>query len=333
MAKIQRYNLEDFKNITFGGFLITLPDETLHKISELALQVGSPTYIRTPVFNKKEHVVKGENDESNSSSSSNSGYKKRRNRNSMESSEDWETIRTFQATKFEQKEGVDAVISNIRLNLNKLTDKNYDDYKSKIIELIPENNLEEIIQIGTIIFEIASTNRFYSKIYADLYCDLIQKFEVMKNTFDDCFKQFTDLFNNIEYIDASVDYDKFCKINKDNEKRKALSAFIINLMNNGLLTKLQITDILVVLFNQINTYISQENKKNEVDEITENIGILYIKEIADSLSDADKEKYSIGKLSIIDFVEVIANSKAKSYKSLTNKTIFKFMDMMEILHL
>lgn len=328
MAKIQRYNLEDFKNITFGGFLITLPDETLHKISELALQVGSPTYIRTPVFNKKEHVVKGENDDSNF----NPGYKKRRNRNSMESTEDWETIRTFQATKFEQKEGVDAVISNIRLNLNKLTDKNYDDYKTKIIELIPENNLEEIIQIGTIIFEIASTNRFYSKIYADLYCHLIQKFEVMKNTFDDCFKQFTDLFNNIEYIDASVDYDKFCKINKDNEKRKALSAFIINLMNNGLLTKLQITDILVVLLNQINTYISQENKKNEVDEITENIGILYTKEIADSLSDADKEKYSIGKLSIIDFVEVIANSKAKSYKSLTNKTIFKFMDMMEIIH-
>ena len=329
MAKIQRYNLEDFKNITFGGFLITLPDETLHKISELALQVGSPTYIRTPVFNKKEHVVKGENDESNF----NPGYKKRRNRNSMESTEDWETIRTFQATKFEQKEGVDAVISNIRLNLNKITDKNYDDYKTKIIELVPENNLEEIIQIGTIIFEIASTNRFYSKIYADLYCDLIQKFEVMKNTFDDCFKQFTDLFNNIEYIDAGVDYDKFCKINKDNEKRKALSAFIINLMNNGLLTKLQITDILVVLLNQINTYISQENKKSEVDEITENIGILYTKEIADFLSDADKDKYSIGKLSIFDFVEVIANSKVKSYKSLTNKTIFKFMDMMEILHL
>ena len=104
-------------------------------------------------------------------------------------------------------------------------------------------------------------------------------------------------------------------------------------MNNGLLTKLQITDILVVLLNQINTYISQENKKSEVDEITENIGILYTKEIADFLSDADKDKYSIGKLSIFDFVEVIANSKVKSYKSLTNKTIFKFMDMMEILHL
>jgi hypothetical protein len=57
MAKIVRYNLEDFKNITFDGFLITLPDETLQKISELALQVGSPTYIRTPVFNNKKSAI------------------------------------------------------------------------------------------------------------------------------------------------------------------------------------------------------------------------------------------------------------------------------------
>ena len=152
----------------------------------------------------------------------------------------------------------------------------------------------------------------------------------MKATFDDCFSKFIDLFNNIEYIDASVDYDKFCKINKDNEKRKALSAFILNLMINGIITKDQIVDILVLLLNQINTFISQENKKNEVDEITENVAILYTKEIAELLSNMDKGKFSIGKLEISDYVEVIANSKVKNYKSLTNKTIFKFMDMMEI---
>ena len=326
MAKIVRYNLEDFKNITFDGFLITLPDETLQKISELALQVGSPTYIRTPVFNKKEHVVKGDASEDAQPTVI---HKKRRNRNNNESSEDWETIRTFQATKFDQKEGVEAVINNIRLNLNKLTDKNYDELKIKIFESIPESNSEEIIQIGTIIFEIASTNRFYSKIYADLYCELIEKFELMKATFDNCFSQFVDLFNNIEYVDASVDYDKFCKINKDNEKRKALSTFILNLMKNGIIAKEHIINILVLLLNQINTYISQDNKKNEVDEITENVAILYTKEIAETLSDEKCINY-IGKLNLPDFIEVIANSKVKSYKSLTNKTIFKFMDMMEI---
>jgi hypothetical protein len=326
MAKIMRYNLEDFNNITFDGFQINLPEDTLQKISEIALQVGSPTYIRTPVFNKKERV------DTNTSGGGGGGgpaMKKRRNRNNnMESNhEDWDTIRTFQSTKIEQKDGFDAIINNVRLNLNKLTDKNYNEFKIKIIELIPENNLEETKQIGNIIFEIASANRFYSKMYADLYCELIEKFVEMKSTFDECFENFIDLFNNIEYVDAGVDYDMFCKNNKDNEKRKALSTFFLNLMTNGILNKSQIINILVILLNQINNYISQDNKKNEVDEITENVAILYTKEIMES---EELKEFTVKNVAVFDFIELIANSKAKSYKSLTNKAIFKFMDMNEM---
>jgi hypothetical protein len=113
MAKILRYNLEDFNNITFDGFQIILPDDTLQKISEIALQVGSPTYIRTPVFNKKERV-----DTSIIAGGGTAPIKKRRNRN-MESSnnEDWDTIRTFQSTKIEQKEGIDAIINNEQIKI------------------------------------------------------------------------------------------------------------------------------------------------------------------------------------------------------------------------
>jgi hypothetical protein len=149
----------------------------------------------------------------------------------------------------------------------------------------------------------------------------------MKSTFIECFENFIDLFNNIEYVDASVDYDMFCKNNKDNEKRKALSTFFLNLMTNGMLTKSQIINILVILLNQINTYISQDNKKNEVDEITENVAILYTKEIMES---PELNEFTVKNVTVSDFIELIANSKTKSYKSLTNKAIFKFMDMNEM---
>ena len=33
---------------------------------------------------------------------------------------------------------------------------------------------------------------------------------------------------------------------------------------------------------------------------------------------------------IEDIIEIIANSKIKDYKSLTNKTVFKFMDMIDM---
>lgn len=323
MAQICRFTLTDFNNITFDGFTINLPEETLTKISEIALQVGSPSYIRTPVFEKKERVIITEEREKTVNYN-----KKRRGRQTVENinDEDWNAIRTFNPTKIEQKDGVDSVINELKLLLNKITDKTYNDLKDKVIAIVlTVTDYNDLLKIGTSIFEIASTNTISSKNYADLYTELMSVSGIMKEIFDKSFENFVNLFNNIEYVDSSVDYDKFCKINKDNDKRRALSLFIINLMNNGIVKKESIINILTILLNQINVYISQENKKNEVDEISENVGILYTKDLIETAESA-----TVNGSSIPDFIEVIANSKVKSYKSLTNKTIFKFMDMHEM---
>ena len=58
MTQIMRYTLEDINTIMFDGFDFSLPDKTLKIISQLALQVGSPDYVRTPVFKKRENPMK-----------------------------------------------------------------------------------------------------------------------------------------------------------------------------------------------------------------------------------------------------------------------------------
>ena len=58
METMRRYTLQNFTDITFNGFDIQLPDETLAIITELSQQVGSPTYIRTPTFLKMENSLK-----------------------------------------------------------------------------------------------------------------------------------------------------------------------------------------------------------------------------------------------------------------------------------
>ena len=247
---MKKYTLENFHNITFNGFKFDFPEDTLKIISELALEVGSPNYVKTPIFQKrvnplKTDVQKDKDYENfkNTSDLHNSNRKKRGNK-SMEvvNDDDWETIRTFQTTKIEQRVGVDAQIDLLRSHLNKMSDKNYNDVKNKIIDVI-ENMMKEIIdndemtKLGTVIFEIASTNRFYSKMYADLYSDLINNFQIMEDVFQENFNNFMNLFDTIEYVEPNVDYNKFCKINKDNEKRKALAAFFINLMNNDIISK------------------------------------------------------------------------------------------------
>lgn len=322
------YNLDSINEIFFNGFDYKLPEETLEIISNLSLQVGSPDYVKTPVFQKRENPMKVE-------PSKEVLKKNRRNKPSeIINDTDWDTIRTFQTTKIEEKSGITTQIDSIRVYLNKLTDKNYIDIHNKIIEIVDSVindsiSLEDMSQFSSTIFEIASTNRFYSKIYAELYSELSTKYEMMKTTFETNFEKFTDLFNNIEYVDPNVNYDKFCEINKINEKRKALAAFYLNLMFNGIISEKQIMQITRNLLVQIYSFISQDDKKNEVDELTETVAILYKKELY--ANDACDNNYEmINGNTINEVIEHIANSKVKDYKSLTNKTLFKFMDLIDM---
>ena len=182
--------------------------------------------------------------------------------------------------------------------------------------------------VSSTIFEIASNNRFYSKIYADLYSALCLKFTTLRTTIEFNLNKFNDLFSCIEYVDANIDYDKFCENNKKNEKRRSLSAFYINLMMNGIVSKKTIIHITTLLLSQIYTYISIDDKKNEVDELTENVAILYKKEI---FEEETKDDYpTIEGQSVAEVITKITNSKVKDYKSLTNKSLFKFMDMVDM---
>ena len=343
-TKTMKYSLENFNSIQLNGFKFDFPDHTLKLISELALEVGSPNYVKTPTFQKKVNPLKlNENSEQNDknkiggniygNSSEREITKRKKGNKSMEiiNDSDWETIRTFQTTKIEQKVGFEAQIDVLRSHLNKLTDKNYIDIRNKIIEAIETMTNEgiandEMLKLGTIIFEIASTNRFYSKIYADLYSDLINKYSMMKEIFEENFNNFMDLFEVIEYVEPSVDYNKFCKINKDNEKRKSLAAFFVNLMNNNIISKEKIVSIVRIMMSKIYNFINENDKKNEVDKLTENIIILYKKELFDGSITYEL----IDGMTINQLVEKFAHSKSKNYLSMTNKSIFKFMDLIDM---
>jgi hypothetical protein len=332
-AKLNRYLLNDFNNLLFTGFNYELPAETIRIISELSLEVGSPDYVKTPIFQKRENPMRAEiSADDATASGGGGGFKKKRGNKNMEISDgDWETIRSFQTTKIEERAGIEGEIDNIRSYLNKITDKNYNDNRDKITDIIGNiitGSQENIISVSSAIFDIASTNRFYSKLYADLYTDIIKKYPVMRDSFEESLSSFSELFKTIEYVDSNVDYGGFCKMNKDNEKRKALGMFFVNLSLNGVISTLTILNITRNLLFQIFTYITEDNKKNEVDELTENVALFYKKEFYEN---EDKPEYELIKGHIItEVIEIIAHSKVKDYKSLTNKTIFKFMDMIDM---
>lgn len=316
-----KYTLDEIKQIAFMGFDYKVPDEVMDKIARLAKEVGSPDYVKTPIFKKRENPMKVE-------PVSIQKEKHRKNKEVL-NDEDWEALRSFQTTKMETKVGLDADFDAIRGIINKMTDKNCEEQKVKVVEviekIIAENPDTDLSNIGSNIFEIASSNRYYSKVYADLYATLSDKFEFIKTKYQENFERFTELFNDIEYVSPDVNYDRFCEINKINEKRKSLATFYVNLMGYGVIKKEEITNIMYNLLLKLYEYISIENKKNEVEELTETIAILYNKELYES-----NNTNLIDGLTINKVIEKIANSKVKDYKSLTNKALFKFMDLIDM---
>ena len=326
-TKSLRYSLEQIETIIFNGFDYQIPEETIETISNLAMQVGSPSYDKTPVFKKRENPMKVDL----TTAPQKDNGKKRRGNKPIEVTNDaeWESIRTFQTTKIEVKTGIDYDFDSIRSFINKMSDKTYNDMLNKIIQVIDkivsENSNSDLSVIGKNIFEVASSNRYYSKLYADLYTELSQRYEFIREKYQENLKQFIGLFNNIEYVDPNENYDRFCEINKINEKRKALATFYINLMNNGIISKVEIIGITRNLLSDVYKFISIENKKNEVEELTETIAILYKKEF---YGNCDYEL--IDGYNICELIEKLANSKVKDYKSLTNKALFKFMDLIDM---
>lgn len=317
------YTLQDFNTIIFNGFNFTLGDEIIQKINELATQVGSPTYIKTPVFQKK--------DRSGESAATSSNPKRRRDTTKYNNYPNTDHDKIFNATKIVPKTGLAGDIDLIRSYLNKITDRTFTDMKSNIInlldKLIQENIISqnELMQISAYLFEFASTNRYFSKLYADLYTELVNKYECMKQTLDKSFNAFLELFIKIEYIDPDVNYDEFCRINKINEKRKSLSTFYVNLCANNMLPHDKLVELTYNMILRVMEYIPMVDKKAHVDEYTENIAILFNKEEYTNVTD----KLIDGK-TIMETIQMLATSKSKTYPGLSSKCVFKYMDMLEM---
>ena len=349
---MKQYTIQDFNDILSGGFSYDLKDSNvIELISSLANKVGAPTYIKTPVFPKREKTtgVAGEQIElqetlsSSASSSSLSSNRRPRNKPSQISDEDWGMIRTFQKTEMKKTEGIEKRIDAIRSLLNKLTDATYGVIEPEILsevnkiirgeddEVDGNNNggtlvieEENINKIAHSIFNTASSNMFYSALYAKLFKQLVQCHDIFTKVFEKSYSEFVGLFKKVEYVDPNVDYNKFCEVTKMNDKRRAMSMFIINLMKEDMLEADSVVEIIVELQEMANSYIKQANKANELEELNENLFIL-LTNGKNVLSSHEKWESIVSHIKFLSILKV----KMKEYPSVNNKLIFKNMDILE----
>jgi hypothetical protein len=315
------YNLDNYKNIIVSGYEYKLPETIINIISNLSNELGVAFKENTKINSQEEYI--GENKK----------YLKRNFGNKrvkpVVDEEQWEKIKAFKSTQIEQKEGIEKLINDVRVCLNKISNKNYETHRDTIIQYIKEiiENKEtdiELLKIKKSIFEIASTNKFYSELYALLYKDLINTFDCFKENIEPFINEYIDSIQNINYVDPKVDYDKYCDYNKENDKRKAMSSFIVNLSKNDIVEKNTVINKIVYLEELVLSYCDTENKTNELEEITENLFILITKSLSILINEANWEI-------VINNIKHLAQMKTKEHKSLSSRALFKFMDILDFI--
>ena len=291
-----------------------LSQEISDRIGDLSNKVGAPTYNRTPVFHKHRDETKIK--------------KKPKQKNQEINDADWETIRNFQVTEREQKDGIDKLIDDIRRELNKLSDKNYDKISDRIkiclVDMVKCEGFGSIHKeaIALLIFDIATTNKFYSALYARLYKELVVDYDFIEVAFEKKFSEFNQLFKHIQYVNPDEDYNLFCKINKENESRRALSLFIVNMVKLDVLSNDYLVDIINELTVLITSKIATVDCKEQVNELSENIYTLVTESYTFIKSHNDFGN-------IMDHIKFIKSQKSHNHLSLSSKSVFKYMDMFD----
>jgi hypothetical protein len=378
-----QYTLSDVNSIISEGFSITVPEDVLRNIAQIASQLGLSTYVKPPQFHTKmatssaSSTIKPRAQSSLSQTCevlSKDGFtpvisKKQKQEERISkvgptasselcfsktkpktgggggggSSSSWTSSSSTSiftdaarpsGIRQTTKDSLTLHVDSIRTLLNKISASTYEENKIQILAHLQDitkkteaTSLEEdalieenLLKIAQIIFDIASNNRFYSELYSNLYSALIHEYEIMETILKSNYDTFLEQFNTVEYVDSEKDYEKFCQINKDNEKRKSLGSFILNLTLVGVIPNRPYVKLILALIAKINELMVQENKTNEVNELVETVAVLYHKAEISKYKKANKLFMELDKLS---------SARQKQFPSLNNKSIFKLMDILE----
>tara|TARA_B110000967_G_C18885773_1_gene563897 strand:+ start:1885 stop:2853 length:969 start_codon:yes stop_codon:yes gene_type:complete len=313
----KQYDLININKFKKADSQYIVDDAIILLIKSISEKVGAPSYIKTPTFHNKKREEK----------------KKKQRKNMDISDDDWKAIKDFQITEKKDKEGIDKLLDMIRCELNKISDKNYEKQKDRILEMMTElmtndsfNDVDKS-NVVKLIFDIASNNKFYSFVYAQLYKELICVYSCMNNILTEHINNYKDMYKNIEYCDPDKDYDKFCRNNKLNESRRSLTSFIVNLNKLDVISTTVIFDMIDYLKNITKEMSTDSKNVNILSEITENIYIL-IAESKNKLKLHDEEDYE----KIYNYVIHMKSLKAKNEPGLSSKIIFKYMDLFDKLN-
>jgi len=253
-------------------------------------------------------------------------------RQKQENMENWKKREEFKATVIAKKEGYESLLGELKKFLNKLTTANYDTQVESVIETVKsiialgddddKVNLA-LMQTTEIIMQVACSNKYYSGLYAKLFMRLVDihaQFLEEKSRICD---KFLTALHEIEIVDPNVDYDRFCAVNKKNDERRSMMLFIINLYKTGGCSIDVLSSVIIKIDEMIHTHVTASSFIEYTNELTEIMNIFVTNMVTEIKTN---NEWVFIKDRIIDY----SKYKTKDYPGMSSRTIFKYMDMVDL---
>lgn len=304
------YDLNDVRNVMQSGYKYILSQEIVKHIQKIETELGI-THSSEPIRYNNTAIRSSSNHP----------------RSNRKEDISWENVRNFKTTKIEKKEGLEKKINEVRICINKMSAKNYETQRDAIFAYIIEVEQDEnaLERIANAIFDIASTNKFYSEMYARLYRELIHLYPVFQKVMDIFLQKYMDSLQEIKYADPNIDYDLFCVYTKQSDKRKATAQFIVHMMKENILSQTYILSVMHDLIEKVKENMDTEDRINEVEEITELVNIFVSQSIGFVHSSDETWIQSI------ETIRGFAKYKLKEKKSISSRIIFKYTDLVTLI--
>ena len=133
-----RYTIQDYSNFLFENEKYKLTDDVINRrqklIKELKININNQGHEDNDKYVKGRFIPKQ------------SRYVESLEGKNNKTDESWKTNILFKATKIEKKEGVEKTINDIRISLNKISIKNYEQQRETIFQLIKELIKNDLIE-------------------------------------------------------------------------------------------------------------------------------------------------------------------------------------------
>lgn len=286
--------LSFFEDLVFSGRVGKPPKEALDSLNVLAGMVGSPTYSKTPNFQRDAFANK-----------------------------QWDNFRVFKKTEIVAKPitEVERATTLVRGHLNKLTDVNFEATASSILGVLNGRDLssEDVTALCECVCKTGSRSSYYAAMYARITGRITEVIPEMKDTVSEHLSGFDASLSELSHVDSS-DYDAFCVMNAKKESRKGLGVFMIGLADAGVLDSTVVITMVKTVQNLIDQNKGTDGKQKHIEDLVDML-ITFV-------STANKTDLGHANLGG-EFIKMLSEMKRKDHPGMSSKAIFACMDYLE----